>query len=106
MKRDKYAEDYYKAIKSAENKKEVLAIINKLYEDGFVDGSNEGNKETIKGEIFWDKKGKPLFAIIPLELNVFDYMDLDKGIITIDGDVDNSSEEELTIKDNGMFEVI
>jgi hypothetical protein len=62
--------------------------------------------EKIEGEIFWDKKGKPLFAIIPLELNVFDYLSIETGIVTIDAQADNSSDEVLTIEKGNMHEVI
>ena len=64
--------------------------------------------ETVNGEIVWDKKGKPLFAIIPLELNVFDYLSIDEetGVVTIDAQADNSSDEVLTIEKGKMHEVI
>lgn len=68
----------------------------------------EGDDELVDGEIFWDGKGNPLFAIIPMGLNVFDYLDLniENGIVTIDGRVDNSSSEKLIIKKGRIVEVI
>lgn len=65
-------------------------------------------EETVDGEIFWDNKGKPLFAIIPMEQNVFDYLDINQenGIVTIDAKADNSSSEKLIIKDGRITEVI
>lgn len=39
---DEYIGKYRKAVKSAKNKEELDTVLNKLYEDGFEDGSNEG----------------------------------------------------------------
>ncbi len=39
---DKYIDGYRKAVKTAKNKKELDTVLNKLYEDGFEDGANEG----------------------------------------------------------------
>ncbi len=39
---DKYLEGYRKAIKTAKTKEELDTVLNKLYQDGFEDGSNEG----------------------------------------------------------------
>jgi len=65
-------------------------------------------QEEVKGEIFWDKKGKPLFAIIPMQLNVFDYCSIDEetGVVTIDAKADNSSSETLVIENGKMHEVV
>lgn len=41
---DKYLDGYRKAVKSAKNKKELDTVLNKLYEDGFEDGANEGRE--------------------------------------------------------------
>ena len=38
---DVYAEKYVNAIKGAKTDKELENIINKIYSDGFGDGSNE-----------------------------------------------------------------
>lgn len=39
---DPYADKYKKAIKDAKNSREVENVINKIYQDGFEDGANEG----------------------------------------------------------------
>lgn len=41
---DEYIEGYRKAVKSAKNNKELDTVLNKLYENGFEDGANEGNE--------------------------------------------------------------
>lgn len=38
---DKYIDEYRKAVKNAKSKKELDTVLNKLYEDGFEDGTNE-----------------------------------------------------------------
>ena len=38
---DKYANKYLAFLRSAKNDEELVDIINKIYEDGFVDGTNE-----------------------------------------------------------------
>jgi hypothetical protein len=40
MKKDLYCEKYIKLIKNQKSKKELEAIINKIYEDGFNDGND------------------------------------------------------------------
>jgi len=47
MEKDIYVEKYLKMIKGRDlnNDKELIEIINKIYEDGFTDGSNEGNTD-------------------------------------------------------------
>lgn len=66
------------------------------------------DSNSVDGEIYWDEKGKPLFCIIPMELNVFDYLSIDQetGVVTIDGRVDNSSSEKLVISEGKIVEVI
>jgi len=39
---DEYIKKYRKAVKESKNNKEVDTVLNKLYEDGFEDGTNEG----------------------------------------------------------------
>ena len=39
---DEYLDKYKKALKKARNGKEIDGILNKIYEDGFEDGANEG----------------------------------------------------------------
>ena len=39
-KSDKYAVNYVKAIKEAESIKELIDIVNKIYEEGVEDGEN------------------------------------------------------------------
>jgi len=39
---DEYIGKYRKAVKNAKNNEEIDTVLNKLYEDGFEDGSNEG----------------------------------------------------------------
>ncbi len=39
---DKYLEGYRKAVKMAKTKEELDTVLNKLYQDGFEDGSSEG----------------------------------------------------------------
>lgn len=41
---DEYAKKYRKAIKDSKNSKEIDTVINKIYEDGFEYGTNEGNE--------------------------------------------------------------
>lgn len=41
---DEYLKKYRKAIKDSKNGKEIDTVINKIYEDGFEDGTNEGNE--------------------------------------------------------------
>jgi len=40
---DKYIDKYRKVIKGAKNNKEIDTVLNKIYENGFEDGCNEGN---------------------------------------------------------------
>jgi hypothetical protein len=42
---DKYTMKYIKAINDATGYESLKAIINKIYEDGFSDGFDEGRKE-------------------------------------------------------------
>jgi len=37
--KDKYAKGYLKHIKKAKSDKELITIINRIYEDGFYDGN-------------------------------------------------------------------
>jgi hypothetical protein len=39
---DEYVDKYLKALKESKSKKEKESVINKIYEDGFEDGVNEG----------------------------------------------------------------
>jgi len=39
--KDNYIESYYQALLRAKNKKEILDLLNKLYEDGYQDGSDK-----------------------------------------------------------------
>jgi len=41
---DKYIDGYRKAVKNVKTKKELDVVLNKLYEDGFEDGANEGQE--------------------------------------------------------------
>jgi len=43
---DKYAKKYLKMIKQAKTDEELIGIINKVYENGFEDGCNEGKNTT------------------------------------------------------------
>lgn len=43
---DKYLAKWINRIKKAKTRKELKDIVDKIYEDGFEDGANEGN---IKG---------------------------------------------------------
>jgi len=43
-KKDEYMQRYLDALKKAKSDKEKAVILNKLYEDGFADGVNEGLK--------------------------------------------------------------
>jgi len=41
---DKYAKKYIKAIKNYVTDDDLTIVINKIYDDGFQDGANEGSK--------------------------------------------------------------
>ena len=41
---DEYLKKYRKAVKDSKNNKELDTVLNKLYDDGFEDGTNEGNE--------------------------------------------------------------
>lgn len=41
---DNYAKKNVKAIKNSLTEKELTILVNKIYEDGFQDGANEGSK--------------------------------------------------------------
>lgn len=63
-------------------------------------------KEKINCEIAWDSKGNPLFAIIPIQLETMSHTAVtDKGVLCIDGKVDNTSEEVVKIKDGKLIMV-
>jgi hypothetical protein len=40
---NEYLEKYKEQLKRAKKSKDVDAVLNKIYEDGFEDGTNEGN---------------------------------------------------------------
>ena len=42
--KDSYTKKYVKAIKKSLTENELISIINRIYEDGFEDGTNEGSK--------------------------------------------------------------
>ena len=42
---DPYIDKFRKAVKSSKNNKEIDTILNKIYDQGFEDGCNEGNEE-------------------------------------------------------------
>ena len=39
---DEYLDGFRKAIKNSKTDKEINTVLNKIYEDGFEDGANEG----------------------------------------------------------------
>lgn len=44
MMSDKYAKKYIKAIKNCVTDNDLIVVINRIYDDGFQDGTNEGSK--------------------------------------------------------------
>jgi len=48
---NEYLEKYFIAIKKAKTKKTKLALLNKLYEDGFEDGYEQSSYELSYNEI-------------------------------------------------------
>ena len=57
-------------------------------------------EETINCEVAWDSKGNALFAIIPMELVISNHLSINEAkVLCIDGEVDNTSEEIIRIKD-------
>ncbi len=41
---DKYAKKYIKAVKNCVTDDDLTVVINRIYDDGFQDGANEGSK--------------------------------------------------------------
>ena len=48
--KDKYIDGFLKSIKEDLTDEELKIILNKLYEDGFLDGHAEGLKDSKKGD--------------------------------------------------------
>lgn len=63
-------------------------------------------EKTVSGEIVWDKKGKPLFAIIPMEFDINSRLCFIYGNLVVDCEADNTSSEELAIKNGKIVEVV
>ena len=55
--KNKYSTGYLHGIKNAKNDKAIRALIDKIYEDGFTDGTNEG-QEPIKKCLYDNADGR------------------------------------------------
>jgi len=48
MAEDKYAVKWIEAIKKCVNDEQLALVINKIYDDGFTDGQDENNADSVR----------------------------------------------------------